>query len=111
MTLVKLRRLTSAASCRAAEVPPQFHSSKVHLFISVVFYSNLNLIFDRINSEKLITKGVCALLMPQEITALKKAIGEKCDESLKSYDSYHGHGIKSPPSEIPSMPPVIRLQA
>lgn len=51
------------------------------------------------------------MLMPQEITALKKAIGEKCDESLKSYDSYHGHGIKSPPSEIPSMPPAIRLQA
>jgi len=35
------------------------------------------------------------LLMPQEITALKKAIGEKWDESSQSYDSYHGHGIKS----------------
>jgi ubiquinone/menaquinone biosynthesis C-methylase UbiE len=33
--------------------------------------------------------------MPQELTALKKAIGEKWDESSKSYDSYHGHGIKS----------------
>lgn len=33
--------------------------------------------------------------MPQEISALKKAIGEKWDESSQSYDSYHGHGIKS----------------
>jgi ubiquinone/menaquinone biosynthesis C-methylase UbiE len=33
--------------------------------------------------------------MPQEITALKKAIEEKWDESSQSYESYHGHGIKS----------------
>lgn len=33
--------------------------------------------------------------MPQKITELKEAIKEKWDESSQSYDSYHGHGIKS----------------
>ena len=33
--------------------------------------------------------------MPQQETELKEAIREKWDESSQSYDSYHGHGIKS----------------
>jgi ubiquinone/menaquinone biosynthesis C-methylase UbiE len=35
------------------------------------------------------------MLMPQKIADLKEAIREKWDESSQSYDSYHGHGIKS----------------
>jgi hypothetical protein len=33
--------------------------------------------------------------MPQKKTELKEAIREKWDESSQSYDSFHGHGIKS----------------
>jgi ubiquinone/menaquinone biosynthesis C-methylase UbiE len=33
--------------------------------------------------------------MPQQETELKEAVREKWDESSQSYDSYHGHGIKS----------------
>jgi len=35
------------------------------------------------------------MLMPQGRTDLKEAIREKWDESSQSYDSYHGHGIKT----------------
>ncbi len=45
--------------------------------------------------EKLITKSRTYHAMPQGRTELKEAIREKWDESSQSYDSYHGHGIKS----------------